>query len=433
MVDTVWEIEPAGPLRGDVTVRGAKNAISKHMVAAMLADSPSTIGNAPDVGEVGLTAGMLEHIGMTVERSDNAVTVVPGEVKDPSVPKAFSGVNRIPILLLGPLLHLAGEAFVPLVGGDPIGRRPVDFHVDALRRFGAEVSIDADGIRAKATRLVGTRIELPYPSVGATETALLAAVLAEGRTVIRNAATEPEIIELALFLQRMGAGIAFSPDRRIVVDGVDRLRGARTWLGGDRIEAFSYLVAGLVTQGEVRVHGCPQDRLVTPITTLARMGAEFDITDDYITASAPNGLRPAAVQTDTHPGFATDWQTPLMVLFTQANGMSVLHETVYENRLAYVPALQRMGAEIETYDTCLGGPACRYHDTGAKHSAVVRGVSRLRGGDVTMPDIRAGFSAVLAAAVAEGPSTLRGVHHIERGYHRPVEQFQQLGLTLRAH
>ncbi|GAA2444456.1 UDP-N-acetylglucosamine 1-carboxyvinyltransferase [Actinomadura vinacea] len=432
MSEKVWEIEPSGPLRGDVTVRGAKNAVSKHMVAAMLGDAPSTIRNAPDVGEVGITTAMLEHLGMGVERSGDRLTITTGPVAEPNVPKAFTGLNRIPILMLGPLLHRAGEAFVPLVGGDPIGRRPVDFHVDALRALGAEVEIAADGIHARASRLRGTRIELPYPSVGATETVLLAAVLAEGKTVIRNAATEPEIVELALFLQRMGAGISFSPERRIVVEGVDRLHGAETTLAGDRIEAFSYLVAGLVTRGEVRVHGCPQDRLVTAITTLARMGARFEITDDWIMASAPRGLRPAAVQTDTHPGFATDWQTPLMVLFTQADGMSVLHETVYENRLAYVPALKSMGAEIEVYDTCLGGPACRYHDTSALHSAVVRGVSKLRGGDVTMPDIRAGFSAVLAAAVAEGPSTLRGVHHIERGYHRPVEQFQNLGLTLTA-
>ncbi|MBE1535719.1 UDP-N-acetylglucosamine 1-carboxyvinyltransferase [Actinomadura algeriensis] len=432
MTEKLWEIEPSGPLRGDVTVRGAKNAVSKHMVAAMLGGEPSTIGNAPDVGEVGITAGMLEHVGMTVERSGDEVTVVPGAVTDPSVGKAFTGLNRIPILMLGPLLHLAGEAFVPLVGGDPIGRRPVDFHVEALRAFGAEVTHAADGIHARASRLVGTRVELPYPSVGATETVLLAAVRAEGKTVIRNAATEPEIIELALFLQRMGARISFAPDRRIVVEGVERLGGAQTRLDGDRIEAFSYLVAGLVTRGEVRVHGCPQDRLVTAITTLTRMGAKFDITDEWIMASAPDGLLPAAVQTDTHPGFATDWQTPLMVLFTQADGMSVLHETVYENRLAYVPALQSMGAEIEVYDTCLGGPACRYHDTAALHSAVVRGVTKLRGGDVTMPDIRAGFSAVLAAAVAEGPSTLRGVHHIERGYHRPVEQFRDLGLALKS-
>ncbi|MFB4319511.1 UDP-N-acetylglucosamine 1-carboxyvinyltransferase [Actinomadura sp. 21ATH] len=431
MTDKVWEIEPSGPLRGDVTVRGAKNAVSKHMVAAMLGDGPSVIRNAPDVGEVGITAAMLEALGTGVERNGDQLKLTPGPVAEPNVPRAFTGLNRIPILMLGPLLHRAGEAFVPMVGGDPIGRRPVDFHVDALRAFGAEVEIAEDGIHARASRLRGTRIVLPYPSVGATETVLLAAVLAEGKTVIRNAATEPEIIELALFLQRMGAGISFAPDRRIVVEGVERLNGAETTLAGDRIEAFSYLVAGLVTRGEVRVHGCPQDRLVTAITTLARMGARFEITDDWIMASAPHGLRPAAVQTDTHPGFATDWQTPLMVLFTQADGMSVLHETVYENRLAYVPALQSMGAEIEVYDTCLGGPACRYHDTSALHSAVVRGVSKLRGGDVTMPDIRAGFSAVLAAAVAEGPSTLRGVQHIERGYHRPVEQFQALGLTLR--
>lgn len=432
MTDKVWEIEPSGPLRGDVTVRGAKNAVSKHMVAAMLGEGPSTISNTPDVGEVGITGAMLEHLGMRVERADGEITIVPGPVTEPNVPKAFTGLNRIPILMLGPLLHLAGEAFVPLVGGDPIGRRPVDFHVDALRAFGAEVEIAEDGIHARASRLVGTRITLPYPSVGATETVLLAAVRAQGKTVIRNAATEPEIIELALFLQRMGARISFAPDRRIVVEGVPRLSGARTRLAGDRIEAFSYLVAGLVTGGEVRVHGCPQDRLVTAITTLDRMGARFEITDEWIMASAPDGLRPAAVQTDTHPGFATDWQTPLMVLFTQADGMSVLHETVYENRLAYVPALQSMGAEIEVYDTCLGGPACRYHDTAALHSAVVRGVTKLRGGDVTMPDIRAGFSAVLAAAVAEGPSRLRGVHHIERGYHQPVEQFRALGLNLRA-
>ena len=194
--------------------------------------------------------------------------------------------------MLGPLLHRTGEAFVPLVGGDPIGQRPVDFHVAALRALGAEVETGPAGITARASRLYGARIDLPYPSVGATETVLLTAVLAEGKTVLRNAATEPEVVELALFLQRMGAHIELSPDRRIVIEGVPRLRGASRWLAGDRLEAFSYLVAGLITGGEVRVHGCPQDRLVTAITTLARMGAQLDITDEWITASAPSGLRP---------------------------------------------------------------------------------------------------------------------------------------------
>jgi UDP-N-acetylglucosamine 1-carboxyvinyltransferase len=366
-----------------------------------------------------------------VVRSDAEITIVAGDAVEPRVPEAFTGLNRIPILMLGPLLHQTGEAFVPLVGGDPIGRRPVDFHVAALRAMGAEVEVGEQGITAHASKLYGARIDLPYPSVGATETVLLSAVLAEGKTVLRNAATEPEVVELALFLQRMGAHIELSPDRRIVIEGVPRLRGATTRLAGDRLEAFSYLVAGLITGGEVRVHGCPQDRLVTAITTLARMGARFDITDEWITASANGGLRAAAVHTDTHPGFMTDWQQPLMVLFTQADGMSVLHETVFENRLVYVPALQKMGCEIEVFAACLGGPACRFHDTNAVHSAVIRGVSKLRGADVTLPDVRAGFSAVLAAAVADQPSLLRGIHHIERGYHRPFEQFASLGLTLR--
>jgi len=405
--------------------------VSKHMVAAMLSDEPSTIGNVPEIGEVDITAAMLESIGYHVGRSDDEITIVAGNAVEPRVPEAFTGLNRIPILMLGPLLHKAGEAFVPLVGGDPIGRRPVDFHVAALRALGAEVEVGPDGIMARAAKLHGARIDLPYPSVGATETALLSAVLAEGKTVVRGAATEPEVVELALFLQRMGAQIELSPDRRIIIEGVQRLRGASARLVGDRLEAFSYLVAGLITGGEVRVHGCPQDRLVTAITTLARMGARFDITDDWITASAPGGLRPAAVHTDTHPGFMTDWQQPLMVLFTQADGMSVLHETVFENRLVYVPALQKMGCEIEVFAACLGGPACRFHDTNAVHSAVIRGGSKLRGADVTLPDVRAGFSAVLAAAVADQPSSLRGIHHIERGYHRPFEQFTSLGLALR--
>jgi len=306
----------------------------------------------------------------------------------------------------------------------------VDFHVDALRAFGAEVEVTDDGIQARCRRLKGAIIELPFPSVGATESALLTGAVAEGRTVIRNAATEPEVLELAFFLQRMGARIELAPDRRIVIEGVSDLRGATTRLQGDRNEAFSYLVAGLLTGGQVRVVGCGQDRLVTAITTLLRMGATVDVDDHGMSASAPDGLRAAAVQTDVHPGFMTDWQTPLMVLFTQAEGMSVLHETVYEDRFVYVPALQAMGGEIELFSNCLGGPACRFHDTSNLHSAVVRGTSKLRGAEVDIPDVRAGFSSVIAAAAAQGRSLLRGVHHLERGYHRPAEQLRSLGMDL---
>lgn len=425
-----WLIEPNGPLCGEVAVRGSKNAVTKHMVAALLASGPSTITNVPEVGDVEITAGILRAIGAGVERDGDRLTIVPPTAVTPSVPLSFSGLNRIPVLLLGPLLHLAGEAWVPRVGGDKIGSRPVDFHVNLLRTLGAEIEVTDEGISARCRRLRGAIIELPYPSVGATESALLSASMAEGKTVIRNAATEPEVLELALLLQRMGARIEMSPDRRMVIEGVPRLRGATTRLQGDRNEAFSYLVAGLLTGGRVRVVGCGQDRLVTAITTLLRMGAEVELDDEGMTASAPDGLRAAAVQTGVHPGFMTDWQTPLMVLFTQAEGMSVLHETVYEDRFVYVPALQAMGGEIELFSTCLGGPACRFHDTSSLHSAIVRGVSKLRGAEVEIPDVRAGFSSVIAAAAAQGSSRLHGVHHLERGYHRPAEQLRSLGLSL---
>jgi len=430
-VSDSWSIEPNGPLRGEVLVRGSKNAVTKHMVAALLGDGPSTIDNVPEIGDVEITTKLLEAVGAGVERAGERLTVHPPSEPTPTVPLSFTGLNRIPVLMLGPLLHLTGEAFVPLVGGDRIGRRPVDFHVDAMRSFGAEVTVTDEGIAARSTGLRGAIIALPYPSVGATESALLTGALAEGKTVIRNAANEPEVLELALLLQRMGARIELLPDRRILIEGVEHLRGANTRLQGDRNEAFSYLIAGLLTGGQVRVVGCAQDRLVTAITTLIRMGAEFDIDEVGMSASAPHGLRAAAVQTDVHPGFMTDWQTSIMVLFTQAEGMSVLHETVYEDRFVYVPALQAMGGEIELFASCLGGPACRFHETSNRHSAVVRGISKLHGAEVDIPDVRAGFSSVIAAAAADGPSVLRGVHHLERGYHRPAEQLRSLGLSLR--
>src|SRR5262249_55879910 len=221
------------------------------MVAAMLGQGESVINNAPEVGDVEITGAMLQALGHAVTREGSHIMIAPGPVAEPRVPEAFTGLNRIPILMVGPLLHRTGEAFVPLVGGDPIGRRPVDFHVSALRALGAEVDEGPDGITARASglrgaRLHGARIDLPYPSVGATETVLLSAVRAAGKTVLRNAATEPEVVELALFLQRMGAQIELSPDRRIVIEGVPRLRGASRWLAGDRLEAFSYLAAGLI-------------------------------------------------------------------------------------------------------------------------------------------------------------------------------------------
>lgn len=430
MGSRAWKIDPTGPLRGDVTVRGSKNAVTKHMVAAMLGSGPSTIANAPRVGDVEITAQMLRAVGCAVERDGDTLRIEPTGALLSAVPQTFTGRNRIPVLMLGPLLNLTGEAFVPLVGGDRIGPRPVDFHIQALTAMGAQITVDETGIHAAARRLRGTKVALPYPSVGATESVILSAVLAEGRTVITNAAVEPEILELALFLQRMGAGIQLQPDRRILIEGVERLHGAATRLAGDRLEAFSYLVAGLLTGGQVRVHGCAQDRLVTAIETLRKMGAQFEIDESYITATAPGGLRSAAVHTDTHPGFMTDWQQPLLVLMSQARGLSVLHETVFENRFVYVDALKRLGCEIELFPMCLGGNACRFHDTNHLHSAVVHGPSKLVGAEVHVPDVRTGYSSVIAASIAEGSSVLMDVESLERGYDEPLERLQSIGMAI---
>ncbi|MDQ4096463.1 MAG: UDP-N-acetylglucosamine 1-carboxyvinyltransferase [Actinomycetota bacterium] len=427
-----WRIEPVGPLRGDVRISGSKNVVTKLMVASLLSSEPGTVVNTPHLGDVEITAEMLRSLGadVDVDHEHERITVDPQRLTESRIPISYSGLNRVPILLAGPLLHRIGEAFVPLVGGDRIGTRPVDYHVSALRQLGAEVELTEEGLEAKALHLHGAHIRLPFPSVGATETVLLTAAIAEGRTTLENAAVEPEVVELALFLQRMGARIELQPDRCFVIEGVPRLAGACQRLGGDRIEAFSYLVAGLATGGRVRILGCSQDRLVTAISTLQRMGAEFAIDDEGIAAVAPDGLRPAAVQTDTHPGFMTDWQPGLVVLFTQAKGLSVLHETVFEDRLGYVDALRAMDAEMELFDQCLVGQECRFAEAGFQHSAVVRGVSDLDGAEIEMPDIRAAFAYVIAAATARGPSILHGVNHLERGYDHALEKFSSLGLRI---
>ena len=428
--ETSWAVEPSGPLRGSVSISGSKNTITKLMVASLLGSAPSYVTNAPELGDVEITAAMLRSLGAGVAVEGGSVAVDPMTLTDGQVPIGYSGINRIPVLLIGPLLHRLGAAVVPLSGGDRIGMRPIDFHLDALRAFGAEISVTDFGIEAKAARLHGARIRLPFPSVGATETVLLTAAGAEGRTVLENAAVEPEVVELALFLQRMGAVIELRADRRFVIEGKPALGSARQRLGGDRIEAFSYLVAGLVTGGRVTITGCAQDRLVTAISTLRRMGVAFEIGDDSITAEAVEELHPVAVATSPHPGFMTDWQAPLVLQLTQTPGMSVLHETVFDNRLGYVGALQAMGAQIELFDQCLVGEACRFYEGEFRHSAVVRGRTPLTGTELEMPDIRAGFAYVLAAAAATGPSIVHGVHHLERGYDKVMEKFGSLGLQI---
>jgi UDP-N-acetylglucosamine 1-carboxyvinyltransferase len=422
-----YRIEGGTPLRGAIRASGAKNAATKHIVASLLTDDEVILENVPRIGDVAITLDMCRALGAEVEVQGERVVLRASTVTTPEVPVAFSGVNRIPVLMVGPLLHRLGRAAVPLVGGDAIGARPIDFHMDALRRLGASVTLEGGVWRAEAKRLHGTLIDLPYPSVGATESALLSSVLAEGTTVIKNAAVEPEIVDLILLLQKMGGLITVEVDRSIVVEGVPRLRGARHRIIADRIEVASFAAAAVASDGNVLIEGAEQSTLMTFLNALRRVGGEFEVRPDGIRFFRGGDLRSTTIETDVHPGFATDWQQPFVVLLTQARGLSVVHETVHERRFGYTAELRAMGATIEVYTACLGGRPCRYRYGDHPHSCLVQGPTPLRGTTMKIPDLRAGFSYLLAACVASGPSLIDGAHYVERGYADIPGKITQLG------
>jgi UDP-N-acetylglucosamine 1-carboxyvinyltransferase len=429
--DKSWLMSCDAPLAGRIEVAGAKNTVTKLMAAACLASGVSRLSGVPDIADVSITAAMLRGVGVGVAHEAGTLSLETEGLARSDIDLAYSGLNRVPILLLPILLHRFQHAMVPLAGGDIIGRRSINFHLDILRKMGASVTETDNGIEATGP-LSAAVLELPYPSVGATETALLASVLAPGRTIIDNAAIEPEILELVGFLLRMGAVIELKAGRTFVVEGVPRLAPASQRVEGDRIEAFSYLAAALASRGEITVVGCSERRLVTAIALLRRLGAGIRVTDDGITASWTGALRSTAVATQPHPGFMTDWQPPLVALLTQASGVSAVHETVFEDRLGFTGELVKMGAVIDTYDQCLGESACRFDTSASYHSALIAGPAELVGSELVMPDIRAGFGLVVGAIAAHGQSLLEGVHHLERGYDNVAEKLSSVGCEIKS-
>ncbi|MDO5081251.1 UDP-N-acetylglucosamine 1-carboxyvinyltransferase [Buchananella hordeovulneris] len=419
---SVMRVEGGVPLQGEIFVRGAKNLVSKAMVAALLADTPSQLSNVPLIRDVDVVTDLLRLHGVEVDfdQDSGQLYMNPAVVSRPDVADmgAIVGASRIPILFCGPLLHRLGKAFIPDLGGCRIGDRPIDFHLAILRRFGAVVDKVPDGIEISAPRrLEGAIIELEYPSVGATEQTLLTAVRAKGRTVLRNAAVEPEIMDLCAILQKMGARISVATDRQITIDGVESLQGYRHTALADRIEAASWGAAALATGGDVFVRGATQPEMMTFLNVFRNVGGAFDVRDDGIRFYHPgDDLQAIALETDVHPGFMTDWQQPLVVALTQANGLSIIHETVYENRFGFTKALRGMGAHIQVYPECLGPLRCRFGARNFLHSAVVSGPTPLTGADITVPDLRGGFSHLIAALTATGTSRVRGIELINRGY-----------------
>ncbi|GII21965.1 UDP-N-acetylglucosamine 1-carboxyvinyltransferase [Planosporangium mesophilum] len=438
-MNDVLVVHGGAPLHGNIRVRGAKNLVSKAMVAALLGDSPSRLFDVPAIRDVEVVRGLLELHGVRVSdgATEGELVLDPANADraDADEINVHAGSSRIPILLCGPLLHRLGHAFIPDLGGCNIGGRPIDFHLQALREFGAIVDKTASGMEITAPNgLHGTKLQLPYPSVGATEQVLLTAVKAEGVTELRNAAVEPEIIDLICLLQKMGAIIKVHTDRVIEIEGVKRLGGYTHRPIPDRIEAASWAAAALATKGDVFVEGARQAEMMTFLNTYLSVGGAFEVDDSPVGGGIrfwhPGGeLRAVVLETDVHPGFMTDWQQPMVVALTQARGLSIMHETVYERRLGYTRALGSMGATIQVYRECLGGTPCRFGRRNFLHSAVIAGPSKLHAAELMIPDLRAGFSHLIAALAAEGTSQVHGVSLINRGY----EDFEGKLAALGAH
>lgn len=324
-----------------------------------------------------------------------------------------------------------GTATVPIVGGCNIGSRPIDFHMEGLQRMGVSFEESSDGVVANCAELTGCNYELPFVSIGATENLLLAAVLASGKTVISNAAMEPEIIDTILVLQKMGADIFVDAGRRIVIGGVKELRGVEHSVIPDRMEVASLAVATVATNGMVKVLNARQEHVITLLNALRRMGADFIVEDDGIIFFRKEGrLRAIHIETDVHPSFMTDWQQPFVVGLTQAVGVSIIHETIYENRFGFTRTLNEMGAMISISTHCLGSKPCRFADKNYLHSAVVSGPTKLKARRMEIPDLRAGFAFVIAALIADGTTTLTGLQHLDRGHPDLSRRLSALGAKI---
>ncbi len=418
-------------LLGGVVVPGAKNAATKMMVASLLTAEPVVLKNFPRIGDTEITQELCELLGAKVDFLEkNICQLQTLEIKNHQA-LTLSRKNRIPILALGPLLSRVGRAEVPALGGDKIGHRPVDLHVRALTLMGAEIEVTENSYRATAPNgLRGANIKLDFPSVGATENIILAAVLAKGTTVISNAAVEPEILDLIKLLQKMGAIIELGADRVITICGVLKLHGATHTILPDRNEVVSFACLAVATDGKIFVRGAKQDDLITFLNALRKVGGDYTVDDDGIWFFRAGELKATEIETDSHPGFMTDWQQPFMVLLTQANGVSFIHETIYEDRLGYTKDLNKMGAEITVFPKCLGELKCRFNGMGFNHSAVITGPTRLKGAELEVRDLRSGMVDIIAALVAPGESVISNIEEIERGYEDIEGKLRGLGAEI---
>ena len=415
-MDSIW-IQGGKPLQGDIQISGAKNSALTLLPCALLTEEPVTLGNLPRLADVDSFGHLLNELGVTTKvagarkgQISRKMTLTADDIVSTVAPYDMVRKMRASILVLGPMLARMGEATVSLPGGCAIGDRPIDLHLKALEAMGAEIELAAGYVKASAPkgRLPGGDFSFPVVSVGATENAVMAAVLATGRTQLFNAAREPEIVDLCNLLVAMGAKIDGIGSGHLIIDGVEALHGCEYDVMPDRIEAGSYACAAGITGGSLHLIGARPDEM------LAQTGLAIEFTDQGMRVSAHQPLRPVAVSTAPFPGFATDMQAQLMAMLCVAGGQSFLEETIFENRYMHVPELRRMGAEVEVHG----------------RSAVVHGPRPLTGAQVMATDLRASMSLILAGLAAEGETEVLRVYHLDRGYERLEDKLSAVGATI---
>ena len=402
-------------LAGSVGISGAKNSALKLMAASLIAPGRSVLRNVPRIQDCFTMTEVLEHLGAVVSWEDGAVVVDATHLSSVDAPYELVRRMRASIAVLGPLLARTGEASVAMPGGDNIGSRPIDLHLEGLRRMGARIDAEHGFLVARTDGLTGASITLDYPSVGATENLMMAAVTADGVTVIDNAAREPEITDLAAYLAAMGAGIRGAGSATIEVEGVGALQPAEHTVIPDRIEAGTWAAAAVATRGDIVLTGARPDHLELFLENLAEGGADIRVTDEGVRVRQPERTRAADFVTLPYPGLATDFQPILLAMLATANGTSIATENVFEGRFTYVDELRRMGADIRTEG----------------HHAVIRGVEQLSAAPVRAMDIRAGAAMAIAALTADGVSEIADIDHVDRGYEDFEAKLTALGAEVR--
>ena len=411
------QIQGGTPLTGEVKISGAKNAALPILAATLLVDGPVTVGNVPHLHDVTTTNELLGRMGVSVTIDERMrVTVDASSITDLVAPYELVKTMRASILVLGPLLARFGRADVSLPGGCAIGARPVNLHVTGLQQLGADIRIENGYIKARASRLKGARLVLDTVTVTGTENLMMAATLAEGTTHIENAAREPEVVDLANFLNVMGAQVSGAGTDTITIEGVARLHGGHYEVLPDRIEAGTFLVAGAITRGRVKVRNTVPHHLEAVLAKLAEAGAEVTTGENWIEVDT-HGERPRAVdiRTAPHPGFPTDMQAQFAALNTVADGVATITETIFENRFMHMLEMRRLGADIRIEG----------------NTAIIRGVPRLTAAPVMATDLRASASLVLAGLVADGRTQVERIYHIDRGYECIEEKLGALGAQIR--